>query len=63
MGSYIIGSIFDIFSNCLPTTTNTESIHVSFKMASNILIYISVCWNFTSNNTIIQNILDYAKIR
>ena len=62
MGSYIIGSIFDIFSNCLSTTANSESIYVYYKMAGNIDLYIGFHWNFTSNNTFIQNTVEYAKI-
>ena len=62
MGSYIIGSILDILSNRLPAIANPESIYVYYKMAGNINLYISFHWNFTSNNTFIQNTVEYAKI-
>ena len=63
MGSYIVGSILDIFSNCLSTTANPEPIYVYHKMACNIYLYIDLHWNFTNNNTFIQNTVEYAKIR
>ena len=62
MGSYIIGSILDILSNRLPAIANPESIYVYYKMAGNIDLYIGFHWNFTSNNTFIQNTVEYAKI-
>lgn len=62
MGIYIIGSILDIFSNSLSTIANPESIYVHYKMASNIYVHIDFHRNFTSNNTIIQNTVAYAKI-
>ena len=62
MGSYIIGSILNIFSNCLSTTANSESIYVYYKMAGNIYLYIGLHWNFANNNTFIQNTVKYAKI-
>ena len=62
MGSYIIGSVLDIFSNCLSTTANPESIYVYYKMAGNIYLHIGFYWYFTGNNTFIQNTVAYAKI-
>ena len=62
MGNYITGSILDIFSNCLSATANSESIYVYYKMAGNIYLHIGFHWNFTSNNTFIQNTVEYAKI-
>ena len=62
MGVYIIGSILDIFSNSLSTIANPESINVYYKMAGNIYLHIGFHWNFTSNNTFIQNTVAYAKI-
>lgn len=62
MGIYIIGSILDIFSNSLSAIANSEYIYVYYKMAGNIYLHIGFHWNFTSNNTSIQNTLEYAKI-
>ena len=62
MGSYIVGSILDIFFNCLPTIANPESVYVYYKMAGNIYLHIGFHWNFTSNYTFIQNTVKYAKI-
>ena len=62
MGGYTIGSILDIFSNCLSTTANPEPIYVYYKMVGNIYLHIGFHWNFTSNNTFIQNTVEYAKI-
>ena len=62
MGIYIIGSILDIFSNRLPAIANPESIYVYYKMAGNIYLHISFHWNFTSNDTSLQNTVKYAKI-
>ena len=63
MGSYIIGSILDIFSNCLSTTANPESIYVRYKVVSNIYLYISFYWYFASDYTFVQNIVEYVKVR
>ena len=63
MGSYIIGPVLDIFSNCLSTAANPESIYVHYKMACNIYLYIGFHWNIASNNTFIQNLVEYVKIR
>ena len=63
MGVYTIGSILDIFSNSLSAIANPESIYVYYKMAGNIYLHISFHWNFTSNNSFIQNTVEYVKIR
>ena len=62
MGSYFVGSILDILSDCLPTIAYPESIYVYHKMAGNIYLHIGFHRNFTSNDTFIQNTLKYAKI-
>ena len=62
MGSYIIGSILDIFANCLSAIANPKSLYVYFKMAVNIFLHIGFYWNFAINNAIIQDTVEYAKI-
>ena len=63
MGSYIISSILNIFSNCLSTTSNPESIHVHYKVDINIYLHISFYWHFTSDYTFVQNLVEYVKVR
>ncbi len=63
MGSYIINSILNIFSNCLSTTSNPESIYVHYKVDSNIYLHISFYWHFTSDYTFVQNLVEYVKVR
>ena len=63
MDNYIADSILNIFFNCLSTTANPESLYVYFKMASYIYLHIGFCWNSTSDNTFIQNVVEYVKVR
>ena len=62
MGSYTIGSILDIFANCVSAIANPESTYVYFKMAVYIFLHIDFYCNFAINNAFIQNTVEYAKI-
>ena len=63
MDFYIINSIFDIFFDRLSTAANPKSLSVYYKMVGNFFLHIGIYWNFASDNTFTQNIVEYVKIR